>query len=136
MGRLEASSDLNFIILLHIKRNYLRILHFRESKCNNVDVYDKNTRYPHAIFTRATHFRNRPTWFARTHATHTHTQNSGGQAVVGQIVGGLEEDYHEPQAAACAIPLRPHYGPRTSSCRCDLEINFQSSVCYCTGPHW
>lgn len=66
--------------------------------------------------------------------TRTDFGRTGGRRAKSE--GGLEEDYHEPQAAACAIPLRPDYGPRTSSCRCDLEINFQSSVCYCTGPYW
>lgn len=72
--------------------------------------------------------------------THSYDRHSlkfrAGRRSSGKSEGGLEEDYHEPQAAACVIPLRPDYGPRTSSCRCDLEINVQSSVCYCTGPYW
>lgn len=72
----------------------------------------------------------------RTHTDRHSFEFRAGRRSSGKSEGGLEEDYHEPQAAACVIPLRPDYGPRTSSCRCDLEINVQSSVCYCTGPYW
>lgn len=135
MDRLEASPDLNFITLLRIKL-YDRSREFSRIKMLSFMTASQDC-HMQLLHARPISEAGRRGSHARTQRTRTrNTQNSGGQAVVGQIVGGLEEDYHEPQAAACAIPLRPHYGPRTSSCRCDLEINFQSSVCYCTGPHW